>query len=71
MSVEPVNTPPDLGRLRREWEDEKRRIREAGDPESLEWLQRIEREEKDGTLMDCPPVLEQLSDHLKRLGVKQ
>ena len=70
-SISRPGSAANLGELRREWDDEKRRIREAGDPESLAWLEKIEREADNGTLFDCPPVLDQLSHHLKRLGVKQ
>jgi hypothetical protein len=62
---------PDLARLRREFETEKRRVLETGDSESIERLAVLERDAADASYWaNAPSVVEQLSDHLKRLGIK-
>ena len=62
---------PDLAKLRDEFETQKRRVREAGDVESIQRLAELERRASDPSYWEnAPTVAEQLSDHLKRLGIK-
>lgn len=72
VSAEPRDLGPDLARLRREFEAQKRRVRKLGDQASIDWLDELERKAQDPEFWEHPPsVLAQLSDHLERLGVKK
>ena len=62
---------PDLARLRTEFEIEKRRVEESGDAESIRRLAELEARASDPSFWEnAPSALAQLSDHLKRLGIK-
>lgn len=71
MNARPEHLAPDLARLRNEFEAEKRRVLESGNEESIKRLEELERKAGDPAYWaEAPSVVEQLSDHLKRLGVK-
>jgi hypothetical protein len=71
MSAEPRDLAPDLVKVRREFEELKRRVRESGDLDSIDWLNEFERNAQDLEFWKRPPTaIEQLHDHLKRLGVR-
>jgi hypothetical protein len=68
--AEPRETP-DLAKLRKEFESEKLRVLQSGDTESIERLAVLEQKADDPSFWEsAPSVLAQLSDHLKRLGIK-
>jgi hypothetical protein len=71
MSADPRDLAPDLARIRREFEELKRRVRESGDQDSIDWLSEFEHKAQDPEFWKrSPTALEQLQDHLKRLGVR-
>jgi hypothetical protein len=71
MSAEPRDLTPDLVRLRRGFEEQKRRAQKSGDRASTEWLDELERMAQDPEFWAHPPsVLAQLRDHLDRLDIK-
>ena len=62
---------PDLAKVRDEFEALKRRVQDAGDVDSIQQLAELERRASDPVYWEnAPTVVEQLSDHLKRLGIR-
>jgi len=56
--------------LRRDFEAQKRRVHDAGDAGGIEQLEELERKAADPSFWEsAPSVLDQLSDHLRRLGI--
>jgi hypothetical protein len=61
---------PDLAKIRDDFETLKQRVRDAGDLERLQELEDLERRVSEPSFREhAPTVAEQLSDHLKRLGI--
>ena len=59
-----------LSTLRAEFEAQRLRVLEAGDTDAIGELQELEQRAADPSYWDnAPSVLDQLSDHLKRLGI--
>jgi len=56
--------------LRASFEDQKRRVLEAGDEDAIAQINELERRAADQAVWDsAPSVLDQLADHLRRLGI--